>query len=268
VKILKQSTEVVISFGPFLDKGDGVTLEDGLVSALDNATTGIMLSKNGGALAVRHATVTATTYDAHGCYLVTLDSTDTGTLGRLRVIYTDAATCLPVWEDFLVVPANVFDALCSTDKLQVDVQEWKGSEAPAMTGDAFARLGAPVGASIAADIATADAVADAIKAKTDNLPASPAAVGSAMTLAADAVDAAAMKADAIAEIVAGVLGGQVETAGPYTLKQVLSITLAVLAGVTANGGATLKTPDGSATRVSATINTSSERTAMTLTPSA
>ena len=37
---------------------------------------------------------------------------------------------------------------------------------------------------------TTDGVADAIKAKTDNLPASPAAVGSAMTLADDAITSA------------------------------------------------------------------------------
>jgi len=37
---LRQSTSVVISFGPFLDKTDGVTLETGLVSAIDHATTG------------------------------------------------------------------------------------------------------------------------------------------------------------------------------------------------------------------------------------
>lgn len=107
--ILKQSTSVVIPFGPFLDKTDGVTLETGLVSALDHASTGIMLSKNGGTLAVRHATVTASSYDAHGSYKVTLDTTDTGTLGQLRVIYTDATTCLPVWKDCLVVAATVYD---------------------------------------------------------------------------------------------------------------------------------------------------------------
>ena len=58
-----------------------------------------------------------------------------------------------------------------------------------LTGDAFARLGAPAGASVSADIA-------AIKAKTDNLPASPAAVGSAMTLtsAYDAAKSAASQA--------------------------------------------------------------------------
>lgn len=76
------------------------------------------------------------------------------------------------------------------------------------TGDAFARLGAPAGASIAADIAAVkaetaaivadtnelqtditnggrvDLLIDAIKAKTDNLPASPAATGDIPTAAA------------------------------------------------------------------------------------
>ena len=58
-----------------------------------------------------------------------------------------------------------------------------------LTGDAFARLGAPAGASVSADVA-------AVKAKTDTLPDSPAAVGSAMTLtvAYDAAKTAATQA--------------------------------------------------------------------------
>lgn len=86
----------------------------------------------------------------------------------------------------------------------------------AQSGDSYARLGAPAGPSVSADIAavksdtaailvdtgtTLDAKLDAIddyidteigaiKAKTDNLPASPAAVGSAMTLADDSITAA------------------------------------------------------------------------------
>lgn len=89
-----------------------------------------------------------------------------------------------------------------------------------LTGDAYARLGAPSGASVSADIAAVksdtgatladtnelqtdltnggrlDLLVDAIKAKTDNLPASPAAVGSAMTLtsAYDAAKSAASQA--------------------------------------------------------------------------
>ncbi len=43
----------------------------------------------------------------------------------------------------------------------------------------------------------------AIKAKTDLIPASPAAVGSAMTLAADAVNSTSLAASAVAEIQSG-----------------------------------------------------------------
>lgn len=47
-------------------------------------------------------------------------------------------------------------------QVDTNVVYWKGSTAPAMTGDAFARLGAPAGASVSADVA-------AVKTKTDSL---------------------------------------------------------------------------------------------------
>jgi hypothetical protein len=134
---LKQSTAAVVSFGPFLDKTDGVTEETGLVSALDHATTGIKLSKNGGALTIRHATVTATTYDAYGMYRVTLDTTDTGTLGTLRMAFNEAATCLPVWQDFMVLPANIYDSLVSgSDLIDVSMAQILGTavSSPATAG--------------------------------------------------------------------------------------------------------------------------------------
>lgn len=109
--LLKLATAVVVSFGPFVSQTDGVTLKTGLVSAIDHATTGIFLSKNGGALTIRHQAVTASTYDAYGNYRVTLDATDTGTLGTLRVQFADATTNLVVWQDFMVVTANMWNSL-------------------------------------------------------------------------------------------------------------------------------------------------------------
>ena len=127
-QFVKQSTAVVVSFGAFVDKTDGVSLEIGLVSALDHGTTGIKLSKNGGALTIRHATVTATTYDAYGNYRVTLDTTDTNTLGTLRMQFSEEATCLPVWMDFMVLPANVYDSLVGgSDALDVSLIQWLGT---------------------------------------------------------------------------------------------------------------------------------------------
>lgn len=132
-KKLKQSTAAVIPFGPFVNPSDGVTLVTTLVSALDHASTGIFLWKNGGAGTIRHATVTATTYDSYGMYLVTLDTTDTNTLGRLRVGFAAAGTNLVVWDDFEVVPANVFDSLISgSDFLDVSTVQWNGGTIPAV----------------------------------------------------------------------------------------------------------------------------------------
>jgi hypothetical protein len=80
------------------------------VSAIDHATTGIKLSKNGSAAAVRHATVTASSYDSDGIYRVTLDTTDTGTLGMMQMRYSDPTTTLEVVETCVVVPAGIYDA--------------------------------------------------------------------------------------------------------------------------------------------------------------
>ena len=109
--ILRQSTSVVVSFGAFVDKTDGVTPETALVSAIDHATTGILLSKNGGALTIRSQAVTASTYDAYAMYRVTLSTTDTNTVGTLRMAFIETATCLPVWQDFQVVEEEIYDEL-------------------------------------------------------------------------------------------------------------------------------------------------------------
>jgi hypothetical protein len=124
---LKQSTVAVVNFGVIVDKTDGVTLETaaGIITSLDHATTGILLSKNGGTLTIREqgANFVATTYDAHGFYKVSLSAVDTNTLGRLKVVHTEPATYLAVWLDFMVVPANVWDSMFGTDKLDVAVVE-------------------------------------------------------------------------------------------------------------------------------------------------
>ena len=118
---LKQSTAAVIQFGPFLDKDDGITLKaDGTtITDIDHATTGIFLSKLGANAAVRHQNVTASAADDYGMMTVTLDTTDTNTLGALRMSFAKAATYLPVWQDFIVVPANIYDSIIlGTDTLK------------------------------------------------------------------------------------------------------------------------------------------------------
>lgn len=107
---LKEDTAASIRLGPFVDKTDGVTYEAGMAAAMDHATTGIRLSKNGGAFADRN-NADEPTYDAFGYYNVNLSTTDTNTPGALQVIFGDAAVCLPCEANFQIVSANVYDAL-------------------------------------------------------------------------------------------------------------------------------------------------------------
>lgn len=102
---LKQSTAFTFRIGPFVDSTDGVTAE----TALSIAQADIQISKNGGAFAQTSASPT-TTHDADGWYQCPLTATDTNTLGPLTVQIVMAGA-LPVWEHFIVVPANVYESL-------------------------------------------------------------------------------------------------------------------------------------------------------------
>lgn len=78
---------------------------------------------------------------------------------------------------------------------------------------------------------------------------------------------AALNDPTAAAIASAVWATVCESQGSYTAQQILSIILSICAGVTGTNGSVFSSPDGVSTRVSATINASQERTAMTLTPS-
>jgi len=108
--LLKQATATTLRLGPFVDKTDGVSYETSMAAAMNHADTGVRISKAGGAFAAR-TTATLPVYDAFGYYLVNLDATDTGTLGRLTVIFGDAAVCLPCQAEFEVLEETTYDAI-------------------------------------------------------------------------------------------------------------------------------------------------------------
>ena len=120
-RLLRQSTSVDVPIGPFHDSTDGVTPE----TALTITQPDIRLKKNGAAWAQKAAAQTLA-HEENGYYEVTLDATDTNTLGLLRLAVVEAAT-IPIWEDFHVVTANVWDTLFSTDNLDVSVIQWLGT---------------------------------------------------------------------------------------------------------------------------------------------
>lgn len=117
---LKQSTAVDVIVGPFIDETDGKTAETGLTITQAE----VRLSKNGGNMAQKNE-ATALAHDELGYYDCNLDTTDTNTLGRLQLMIHEGGA-LPVYHEYMVVTANVYDTLCSTDKLETDLTQIGG----------------------------------------------------------------------------------------------------------------------------------------------
>ena len=120
MQYLKQSTAVTLKIGPFVDDTDGKTAETGLTIAQAD----VRLSKNGANI-IQKNEASSCTHDELGVYGCPIDATDTGTLGRLQ-LWVHESGALPVWHEFMVLPANVFDSLFSTDKLEVDLLQIGG----------------------------------------------------------------------------------------------------------------------------------------------
>jgi hypothetical protein len=102
--------------GPFLDSTDGNTVEGSLTITQPD----IRLSKNGGGFAQKSAAQTLS-HNENGWYPAALSATDTGTLGILIVAVHESGA-LPVWREFMVVPANEYDSLVlGSDNLDVEI---------------------------------------------------------------------------------------------------------------------------------------------------
>jgi len=113
---LRQSTPVDVELGVFVDSTDGASTEEAL--ALTQAD--LYLTKNSGTAAQKND-ATSATHIWGGNYKIPLDATDTGTLGRLRLMCKKTGA-LPVKADFMVIPAMIYDAMyAGTDRLDVNV---------------------------------------------------------------------------------------------------------------------------------------------------
>jgi hypothetical protein len=199
---------------------DHITKAPGLAPA-------VQISKAGAAFGAAAGVVTEV---GVGWYAIALTAADTSTAGDLAFYVTAATADDTDFADQVIDP--------TVARWGVNVVNWLGAAAPAMTGDAFARLGAPVGASISADIAN----------KT----------GYALT----PTERTAI-ADAQLDEASGIEPG-------WTMRQVLRIVMAALAGKV-NGAATtavnFRDQADTRNRIAATVDTFGNRTAVVLDPS-
>ncbi len=158
---LKQGTARVVRVGPFLDSTDGNTAETGLTIGQAD----IRLSKNGGDFASTNQSGGAT-HDEGGFYALTLDATDSDTVGELE-LYVHVAGALYVKSRFFVLAGQVYDSMVGADRLQVDAAEVSGSAAAADALEVnIGNLDAGVSSRLASAAAPANFVDLAITAAT------------------------------------------------------------------------------------------------------
>lgn len=260
---LKQSTAIDVSMGPFLDSADGSSVE----SALTITAPDIRLKKNGGAWAQKNAAQTLS-HEENGWYEVALDTTDTNTLGNLLIAIHESGA-LPVWREFQVVPANVWDSFFGADKLQVHADEITAGlitaaavatgaiDADAIAADAVTEIQSGLSTLDAAGVRSAVGLASAnMDTQLSNIANSVATLGPAI----DAVPTAAENAIELLDQAAGVETNR-------TLRQTLRLMLATLCGKAsgmATTTATFRDTNDSKDRVVATVDSDGNRTALTL----
>ena len=141
-----------------------------------------------------------------GYYSLELTTTDTGTAGYLRMSF-QISGALIFHEDFNVLPANIYDSKYSTDKLEVDVVQFGGTNGTNSGGRPEVNVTHAAGTAWASGAITAASIA------TD-------AIGSA-EIAADAIGASEIATDAIgaAELAANAIGNSEIAASALTLDR-------------------------------------------------
>jgi hypothetical protein len=139
MRYLRQNTATIVTIGPFVDKTDGVTLEDAIAEGDDEKITFVVDANDGGAPTVvldMVATNASPTNDVtdlgtSGYYGLELTAGNTNYVGRAVLSITNAAVHAPVFHEFTILPANAFDTLLGTDLLNVNAAEISGDSTAA-----------------------------------------------------------------------------------------------------------------------------------------
>lgn len=147
MRFLRTNTAVIVTVGPFYDKTDGVTIETALTITNERLTltadtddgaapTNILDNITGATAATANDLNYITGNDA-GMMQLELSAANTNRLGRMFLSITDAANHVPVFHEFMVLPAMIYDAfILGTDVLDASVTQILGTAAatPATAG--------------------------------------------------------------------------------------------------------------------------------------
>src|SRR3990167_736118 len=138
MQFLRTNTAVIVTVGPFFDKTDGVTIETGLTITNERITltadtddgsapTNILDNVTGATYGTANDLNYITGNDA-GMMQLELAAANVNRLGRMFLSITDAANHVPVFHEFMVLPAMIYDAfILGTDVLQADMTQILGT---------------------------------------------------------------------------------------------------------------------------------------------
>ena len=209
MQYLRKNTAVIVSVGPFLDKGDGVTLETALTitnekitviaETDDGSAPTLVLDNVTGATSGTDNDLNYITNNDAGMMQLELTAANTNRVGRLRIVITDAANHCPVFHEYEILPAEIYDAMIAGTSLQkIDVDTIKTQAVTCAAPVTIpASLASPTNITAASGITLAAATHTGAVIPTvtnlTNLPAAP----------TDWLTGASVKADAVTKIQSG-----------------------------------------------------------------
>jgi hypothetical protein len=138
---LRKNTAVHITVGPFVDVTDGKTPEIALTVTGCHLTMTLDDDDNTAVNLIIDAAPTASggdndmvhvTNDNAGYYDLELTAAQTNYNGRVSLCINDDDVHLPVFHEFMILNAQVYDSLFGADLLEVDTQQINGAN---VTGD-------------------------------------------------------------------------------------------------------------------------------------
>jgi hypothetical protein len=259
MRFLRTNTAVRVTVGPFMDKADGVTPETSLTVTSCKLT--LMVDDGNVPTLVLDASATASggsndmvhvTNDDAGFYDLELTAANLNYVGRAMLAITDAATHCPVFHEFMILPAMVYDALVlGTDTLQADVTQGLGTAAATPTVAGVPEVDVT---HIGGTAATSASGIPEVKVAS---------------VAANALTASALATDAVTEIRDGIFTGQMtesyNTDGTApTLAQAVFLILQMLTEKSISSTTlTVKKLDGTTSAATFTLNDATNPTSIT-----
>jgi len=133
MRYLKQNIDQYVTVGPFIDKTDGFTVKDDLTVT----NIKLIITRQTHASAATDSdeqTCTATAANDYGLaghghgglYQLKIPDSDINFVGSCTLCMYYGTAYLPVFHEFMVVPANVWDSLMGTDLLDVSIVQLAG----------------------------------------------------------------------------------------------------------------------------------------------